>query len=190
MEDHLPISAAALEEKYENVKRGKEDLEAKLTKAVLVREKIAKLKSSKYCLSQKDLNQLAVEMSIETSIIEKSLIAESELIMLKERIAKIESSGVIASPIAKHQTRSRIDEIQKSIAKAAKVQEDILEAEQDSGFCSEAEIEKLQKDLASVLIVFEKLQPLDPGNQQSYHKNHIVGEVRLGLVGLAYDRKD
>ena len=180
MEDHLPESTDALEKKYETVKKGKEDLEAKLTKAVLLREKIAKLKSSKYCLSQKDLDQLNIEMSIETSIIEKSLMAESELRMLKERIVKIESSGVIATPIAKHQTRSRIEEIQKSIAKAAKVQEDISEAEQDSGFCSEAEIEKLQKYLASVLIVFEKLQPLDTGNRQSYHKNHIVGEVRLG----------
>ena len=43
------------------------------------------------------------------------------------------------------------------------VQEEISEVEKDPGFCTEAEIEKLQKELDSVISVLSKLQPLNQG---------------------------
>jgi cob(I)alamin adenosyltransferase len=163
LDDYLPESAAALEKYYDSVKKGKEELEAKLNKAKHLREKISQLKSTKDFLSQKDLSQLNIEMATQTSAIHNSSVTESEIRMLEEKLAKLKTSGTVISPIGKIQIRNRIEAIQKSIANAAKVQEKISKAETDSEFCSETEIEKLQKEFDSVQRVLKKLQPFNTG---------------------------
>jgi len=160
----LPESAAALEKKYVSVEQEKEELEAKLYKAITLREKISQLKSSKYFLLQNDLSRLDNEMSFQRSLIHNSLVAESEIRMHEEIIAKIKSSGRIISPSDKAQIRIRIEAMQEPITKAHQIQEDICKAEEDSGFCSEAEIEKLLTELDVAQNVFKKLHSLNPGN--------------------------
>ncbi len=102
-------------------------------------------------------------MGAQTSAIHNSSVTESEIRMLEEKLAKLKTSGIVVSPIGKIQIRTRIEAIQKSIANAAKVQEEISKAETDSGFCSETEIEKLQKEFDSVQRVLKKLQPFSTG---------------------------
>ncbi len=154
-------SAAALEANYNSVKKGKEELEGKLNKAEYLRAKILQLKSD--FLSQKDLDQLDFEMMIQRTIIFNSSIAESEIKEHEEIIAKIKSSGRIVSPAEQVKIMSKIEAMQKSVQNNTKAREETLKAEQDSGFCSQAEIEHLQKDLDSVQNVFKKLQPSSAG---------------------------
>ena len=163
MDDPLPKSAAALEKNYDKVKKGKEDLEAKLNKATILQEKISQLKLGNDFLLETDLSQLDIEMRNKTSKLNTSSVAELEIRILAEEIEKIKSSGRFVPPTDKVQMRNRIEEIQKLIRNAAKVQEEILKAEEDSDFCSEADIEKLKKELDSVQTVFKKLQRLNSG---------------------------
>jgi hypothetical protein len=161
MENQLTDSAAALEETYNSIKRGKEELEEKLNKAKNLRETISQLKS--YFLSEKDLSQLNDEMSVQRIIIFNSAIAESEVKKYEEIIAEIKASGRIVSPADKVKIMSKIEAMQKSVRDNAKAREETFKAEQDSGFCSQAEIEHLQNDLDSVQNVFKKLQPSSAG---------------------------
>ncbi len=169
MENQLTESAAALEETYNRIKRGKEELEEKLNKAKNLREKISQLKSD--FLSEKDLSQINDEMSVQRIIIFNSATAESEVKKYEEIIAEIKASGRIVSPADQVKIMSKIETMQKSVRNNAKAREETLEAEQDSGFCSQAEIEKLQKDLDSIQNVFDKLQPSSAG---SVHNCHIM----------------
>jgi ASC-1-like (ASCH) protein len=159
----LPESAAALEKNYESVKKGKEHLEAKLNKAKSLKEKITKLKSGAEFLLPMDISQLGWEISIKTFELNTSSIAESEIRILEEEIDKIKSSRRIITPTTKVQMRNQIEAMQKSITNATKVQDEICNAEKDSGFCSDAKIDQLQKELDSVQRVFKKLQRLNSG---------------------------
>ena len=161
MENQLTESAAALEETYNSIKRGKEELEAKLNKAKNLREKISQLKSD--FLSEKDLSQINDEMSVQRIIIFNSATAESEVKKYEEIIANIKSSGRIVSTADKVKIMSKIETMQKSVRDNAMAREETFKAEQDSGFCSQAEIEHLQNDLDSVQNVFKKLQPSSAG---------------------------
>jgi hypothetical protein len=160
LDAQLPESAADLEKRY---KKAKEDLKAKLSRAKSLSEKISKLKSGTDFLLQNDLRQLDIEMGIQTSLINNSSFAESEIKMLEERIETIKSSGIVVSLQEKVKIRYKIAAMQDSIDRARLIQEEILITEQDSGFCSQAVIEKLKKDLHSVQNVLKKLQPLSTG---------------------------
>jgi hypothetical protein len=138
-------------------------LEAKLNKAKSLKEKISKLKSGKDFLLPSDLSQLGIEINIKTSLIKKSSVAESEIRILEMEIEQIKSSGRFVPPTEKVQMINQIEAMQKSITNAAKVQEEISNAEKDSGFCPDAKIEQLQKELDSVQKVFKKLQCLYSG---------------------------
>ena len=125
--------------------------------------KISQLKSTEGYLTPKDRDQLVVEMTVQNSIISNSLIAESEVKTLREKIAKIESSGAIVSHTRKLQAIKKIEEFQKTITQAQLVQGLISKAENDSGFCSDAKMEKLQNELVSVLNILRRIQPLSSG---------------------------
>jgi hypothetical protein len=165
----LPESAAALEKNYESVKKGKEHLEAKLNKAKSLKEKITKLKSGAEFLLPMDISQLGWEISIKTSKLNTSSIAESEIKILEMEIEKIKSSGRFVPPAEKNQIRNQIEAMQKSITNATKAQEEICNAERDSGFCSDAKIYQLQKELDSVQSVLKKLQRLNSGKVNFYN---------------------
>ena len=173
MDDHHLESADVLEMKY---KKGKEELEAKLKKAKSLQEKISQLKSGKDFLMQNDIIMLGFEMSTKTTRINNSSFAESELRMLREKIAEIESSGVVVSANEKDQLTHEVEAMQKSVTDATRVQEEIIKAKKELGFCSDAEIEKLQKDLDSVENVFRKLQCFNAGiiNYYGWHHRIII----------------
>jgi hypothetical protein len=156
LEGTLPESAAALEKKYNSVKKATEDLEAKLKKAKSLRNKISNLKSGNEFLSQNDLRQLDLDVSAKTSEIEASLAADAEIMGYEEKIAEIKSSSRFLSPTDKVQKRNQIEAMQQSISKAQIVQEEILNAEKDPGFCSD--IETLQNQLNFAQDVFKRLQ--------------------------------
>jgi hypothetical protein len=156
-------SAAALAKVYNNIKKEKDDLEAKLNKAKILIEKISKLKSGKEFLSENDVSQLDYEISIKTSKINCSSVAELEIRILEEEIDKIKSSGRFVPPPEKVQIINQIEAMQMSVGNAAKVQEEISKAEKDSDFCSEEDIEKLQKKFDSFQEVYKKLQCLNSG---------------------------
>ena len=163
LDDQLLETAADLEKKFETVKKGKEELEAKINKAKVLSEKISRLKSTKGFCTQEDLGQLVIEKTNQDSIIHNSEVAESKVKMLEEELAKIKSSGTIVLPERKVRIKNRIKTLQRSITKAQVVQGLISKAENDSGFCSETEIEKLQKDLHSIMGILRKIQPLNQG---------------------------
>ena len=144
-------------------KKGKEELEAKLKKAKSLQEKISQLKSGKDFLMQNDIIMLGFEMSTKTTRINNSSFAESELRMLREKIAEIESSGVVVPPREKDQLTNEVEAMQKSITNATQVHEEILKTEKELGFCSDAEIDKFQNDLDSVENVLKKLQCFNAG---------------------------
>ncbi len=96
-------------------------------------------------------------------VIRDCSIAESEIKKLEEQIAKIKYSGKFLIPPAKVEITNQIEAMQKSLTNAKKVQQEISRAENNSGFCSEAKIEKLQKELDTVQNVLKKLQPLNLG---------------------------
>jgi hypothetical protein len=160
-------SAASLEKKYERVQKGKEDLVAKLETAKHLRENIFQLKSRKDFLSQKDLNQLDEDLKRQRLVFFESSLAEQEIKKLEEQIAQIKSSGKFLIPTAKVQITNQIEAMQNSLTNAKKVQQEISRAENNSGFCSEAQIEKLQKELNTVQNVLMKLQPSNPGTRLS-----------------------
>jgi len=163
LDNTLPKSAAALEKKYNKVRKAAEDLEAKLNKAKSLRNKIFHLKSGKEFLSQNDLSQLDLDLIAKTSEIEDSLAAEAEVKVHEEIIAEIKSSSKFLSPSDKVQKINQIEAMQQSISKAQIVQEEILKAEKDSGFFSEADIEKLQNQLISAQDVFKRLESVNAG---------------------------
>ncbi len=175
--DNPPLleSAAFLEKNYESVQKGKEDLEAKLKTAKQLRDNIIQLKLGNDFLPQKDLRQLNEDLERQVMIIHESSIAEQEIEKHKEIIAKIISSGKFLIPTAKVEITNRIEAMQNSFTNAKKVQQEISRTENNSGFCSEAQIEKLQKELNTVQNVLMKLQPSNPG--KAYVR---LGEVRLG----------
>jgi hypothetical protein len=156
-------SASSLEKKFESVQKGKEDLEAKLEKAKQLRDNIFQLKSGKDFMQQKDISQLDQELKRQRLVIRNSSQAESEIRMYEEKIANIKSSGKFLIPTAKVEITNQIEAMQKSVTNANKVQQEISKAEKNSGFCTEAQIEKLQKELNTVQNVLMKLQPLNPG---------------------------
>jgi hypothetical protein len=163
LDESLLESATFLEKKYESVMEGKEDLEKKLEIAKQLKEKLFQLKSGKDFLPQEDISQLDQELRSHSWVIYNSSIAELEIRMLEEKISKIKSSSKFVIPSAKDQITNRIELIQKSVTNATKVQNEISKAENNSGYCSEEEIEKLQKELNSVQNVLMKLQTLNPG---------------------------
>jgi hypothetical protein len=153
---------ASLEKVFENAKKEKEELEAKLNNAKLTREKISCLESSGW--NQEDLDQIEMELSFQRSIIFRSSVAESEVAELKDKIAKIELSQVIVLPDKKHAIEKRIETMQEIVTKAHRIQEEISQFEKDS--CSEADIEKLEMELNELEIelnavqtILTKLQP-------------------------------
>ena len=156
MEDTLPESAAALEKKYNCVKKATDDLEAKLNKAKSLRNKISNLKSGNEFLSRNDFCQLYLDLSAKRSEIEASLAADAEIMGYEEKIAEIKSSSRFLSPADKVQKRNQIEAMQQSISKARIVQEKISKAEKDPGFRSD--IETLQNQLNSAQDVFKRLQ--------------------------------
>ncbi len=163
LEDPLLESAASLEKKYESVKMGKAELEAKVNKAKHLREKLKQLKSGKNYLKLKDINQLDQDVKIKKSILHDSSEAEFEIVLLEEQIAKIKSVGKFVSPSCKVKIENRIESMQKSIANATKVQQMIFKVKTESGFCSESKTEELQTKLDTVQNVLKKLQPSNPG---------------------------
>ncbi len=156
LEDTLPESAAALEKKYNCVKKATDDLEAKLNKAKSLRNKISNLKSGNEFLSQNELRQLYLDLRAKTSEIKASLDADAEIVGYEEKIAEIKSSGRFLSPADKVQKRNQIEAMRQSILKAQIVQEKISKAEKDPGFRSD--IETLQNQLNSAQDVFKRLQ--------------------------------
>ncbi len=181
MDDHLYESAAALEKKYDCVKKGKEDLEVKLNKAISLRDNISQLKSAKGFLSHSDLSQLDDDISNQKLILHNSSIAESNVKLLEEKIAVIESSGVLVSPMKNVQIRHRIEAMQNSIASANNIQEKISKSETDAGFCSKEEIDKLQRELNAVLMVLKRCHPLKPGK---YAQIQIIHQKSLSFKSI------
>jgi hypothetical protein len=116
-------------------------------------------------LQQKDLRQL--ELIRQRTAIHNSSVAESEIKKLEEQIEEMKSIVKFLMPTAKVKIRTRIEEMQNSFTNAKKVQQEIYKAENNSGFCSEAQIEKLQKELNTVQNVLMKLQPSNPGTRLS-----------------------
>ena len=163
MDGQLPTSAATLEKNYETVRRGQEELEAKLTNAKAIKEKISKLKSSEGFLTPTELAQLENEASVQNTVIQNSAIAESKILVLEKQIAEIKSSGDFVSPAEKVQVANKVKDLQISIANAHLLKEDISKFEKDPGFCSESEMEKLQKELDSVQKILRKINPSNPG---------------------------
>ena len=140
-------------------------MEAKLETAKKLRDNIFQLKSREDFLPQQDLRQLDHELRRQRIAIHNSSVAESEIKKLEEQIAKIKSSGKFLIPTAKVEITNRIEEMQNSFTNANKVQQEISKAENNLGFCSEAQIEKLQKELNTVQNVLMKLQPANPGTR-------------------------
>ncbi len=173
--DSLP---ASLEKVFENAKKEKEDLEAKLNNAKQTREKISSLESSDDFLSQEDLDQIEMELSFQRSIIFRSWVAESEVAELKEKIAKIELSQVIVLPDEKHLIEKRIETMQESVTKARQIQEEIFQFEKDS--CSEADIEKLAIELNAIKTILSKLQPGNL-NYNTGHKKRLFLKFKNSL---------
>ncbi len=138
-------------------------MEAKLEAAKHLRDNIFQLKSGEDFLQQKDIGQLDCELQRQRLAIRDCSVAESEIKKLEEQIAEIKFSGKFLIPTAKVEITTRIEEMQNSVTKAKTVQQEISKAENNSGFCSEAKIEKLQKELNTVQNVLMKLQPLNPG---------------------------
>ena len=163
MYGQLPTSAATLEKNYETVRKGKEELEATLNEAKAMREKVSELKSSKGFLTSTDLDKLENELSVKNSVIQNSEIAESKILDLEIQIAEIKSSDDFVLPAEKVQVVNKIEELQKSIANAYHIKGEISKVERDPGYCSEAEIEKLQNKLDSVQKVFRKINPSNQG---------------------------
>ena len=164
------LSATAREVKYQTVRKGVEELDAKLRKAKSLKEKVSKLKLSGDFCPAEDLNQIFVEMTAHMSIINNSATAESkiaslegEIALCKEKIAEIKSTATIILAAEKVEIKTRIEELQKTFAKANRVQEEILKVEKDSGFCSDDKIEKMQKEFDSVHNIFRNIQPLNQG---------------------------
>jgi hypothetical protein len=143
-------------------------LEAKLETAKQLRDNIIQLKSGEDFLSQKDIGQLDCELQRQRLAIHNSSVAESEIKKLEEQIAEIKSSGKFLIPTAKVQITNQIEAMQNSLTNAKKVQQEISRAENNLGFCSEAQIEKLQKELNTVQNVLMKLQPSNPGTRLSF----------------------
>ena len=138
-------------------------MEAKLSLAKALRDKISQLKLSKTFCTQKDLDLLDNEKTIKTTFIQNSEIVNSEISMHEEKIAKLKSSINYVSPAEKVQIKMQIKELETSISNARLVRDEILKAEKDPGFCSETEIDNLQKEVDSVQNVFTKIQPLKQG---------------------------
>jgi hypothetical protein len=159
---------ASLEKVFENAKKEKEDLEAKLNNAKQTREKISSLESSDDFRSKEDLRQMKVGLWNLIRIISESSVAESEVAELKEKIAKIELSQVIVLPEKKHAIQKRIETRQEIITKAHQIQEEISQLEKDS--CSEADIEKLERDLNAIQTILTKLQPGNLNNNIVYNE--------------------
>jgi valyl-tRNA synthetase len=189
--DLLPKSEAEREELFKRTKHEEEELGAKMSKALILKLKISELKSSKDFLCEKDLAQREIEMNTKSLIVVTSALAESKVRLheccIKERsaatqmsfylfreesdekkILEIKSSGQIISPLKKVLINTQIEKLQKSITKAHCVQKEIWMAENDSGFCSKAEIQILQKKLEEVQKLLRKLQSLQPGKVNLY----------------------
>jgi hypothetical protein len=158
---------ASLEKVFENAKKEKEYLEAKLNNAKQTREKISSLESSVDFLSQGDLDQIETELSFQRSIIFRSSVAESEVAELKEKIAKIELSQVIVLPDEKHAIEKRIKFIQELITKDSQIQRELSQIKKDC--CSEADIEKLEIELNAIQTILTKLQPGNLNNNIVYN---------------------
>jgi hypothetical protein len=138
-------------------------LEAKLANAKAWINQMSHIKSAKGFLSEKDINQLELELETQKAIIHNSSVAEYEVNKHEEKIAQIKSSGKIISSNDKAQIQKRINEMQESIGKAENIRKQISALEKDLRFCSQAEIEKLQNELDSAQDVLKKIQPLNQG---------------------------
>jgi hypothetical protein len=101
-------------------------------------------------------------------IISESSVAESEVAKLKNQIATIESSCVIVRPDEKHAIEKRIETMREWVAKASQIQREISQIKKDC--CSEADIEKLERDLDAIKTILSKLQPGNLNNNIVYNE--------------------
>jgi len=173
-----------LKEFYTKTLKEKEELEKRLTKAKLLSEKISQLKQSENVMSITDQDKLEKEIMKQTLKIAMSKEAYLQIKNLEEKINQIRLSGNFLELETLKLVEEEIKTKQGAIEKSTSIRKEISSLQKNVDFLQDLEIDKLQKELDKVQLVFKEIQtsPGEVSKKISQEEMNAVLQVGFKLT--------
>jgi hypothetical protein len=152
-----PTEASSLEDSFNKAVKEKEEVKKKISDALLLQEKIDKLKSSENFLSPQDIKNLRGEIEADQVLINKSTALNSVLKKLEDELAQFRSSKELLEPNQELMMEVEIERNKRIIETAITLDEKVSELQRKPEYLPPSEIEKLQVKLSQILNVYQKM---------------------------------
>jgi hypothetical protein len=176
-------SVNSLEEYFSKASREKEELELKLVKAVDLQNQLEELKSSEDFLAQENIDKLREETTAKERRLERSVALNQQLVQAEECIASNKNSGDFLKPRKEQQIQNRIQFKKSVIEKAAALQGEIAETENNPELLSDVLLKSMNERLELLNNVLKKIQTQGQIPEDARKELQCVSCSRIPEIG-------
>jgi hypothetical protein len=176
-------SVNSLEEYFSKASREKEELELKLVKAVDLQNQLEELKSSEDFLAQENIDKLREETTAKERRLERSVALNQQMVRAEELITSHKNSGDFLKPKKEQQIQNRIQFKKSVIEKAAALQGEIAQTENNPELLSDVLLKSMNERLELLNNVLKKIQIQDQIPEDARKELQCAGCSRTPEIG-------